>query len=48
MQMSERAVNAGWGLNGAATYDIWLYKGQGGNCHHYWMRKNVHGKRCKT
>ena len=31
MQMSTRAVNAGWGLNGAATYDIWLYKG-GGAC----------------
>jgi len=38
MQMSQRAVNAGWGLNGAATYDIWLYKG-GGACHHFWMRK---------
>jgi hypothetical protein len=38
MQMSTRAVNAGWGLNGAATYDIWLYKG-GGACHHFWMRK---------
>jgi len=37
-QMSQRAVNAGWGLNGADTYDIWLYKG-GGDCHHYWMRK---------
>ena len=37
-QMSTRAVNAGWGLNGAATYDIWLYKG-GGACHHFWMRK---------
>lgn len=36
--MSERAVNAGWGANGAATYDIWLYKG-GGDCHHFWMRK---------
>jgi hypothetical protein len=22
--MSQRAVNAGWGLNGADTYDIWL------------------------
>jgi hypothetical protein len=32
------AVNAGWGPRGAATYDIWLYKG-GGNCHHYWVRK---------
>ncbi len=37
-QMSTRAVNAGWGLNGAATYDIWLFKG-GGACHHFWMRK---------
>ena len=26
-QMSQKAVNAGWGLNGADTYDIWLYKG---------------------
>ena len=38
MQMSTRAVNAGWGPNGADTYDIWLYKG-GGSCHHFWMRK---------
>ena len=38
MQMSTRSVNAGLGLNGAATYDIWLYKG-GGACHHFWMRK---------
>ena len=38
MQMSTRAVNAGWGLSGADTYDIWLYKG-GGACHHFWMRK---------
>ena len=36
--MSQRAVNAGWGQGGAATYDIWLYKG-GGDCHHFWMRK---------
>ncbi len=36
--MNEKAVNAGWGPNGAATYDIWLYKG-GGSCHHYWLRK---------
>ena len=43
MQMGERAVNAGWGLNGADTYDIWLYKG-GGNCHHYWMRKTYMAK----
>ena len=38
MQMSKQPVNAGWGKGGAATYDIWLYKG-GGDCHHFWMRK---------
>ena len=43
MQMSQLAVNAGWGLNGAATYDIWLYKG-GGGCHHFWMRKTYMAK----
>ena len=42
-QMSQRAVNAGWGLNGADTYDIWLYKG-GGSCHHFWMRKTYMAK----
>ena len=36
--MGKHEVNKGWGLNGAANYDIWLYKG-GGNCHHFWMRK---------
>ena len=41
--MSQRAVNAGWGLNGADTYDIWLYKG-GGDCHHFWMRKTYMAK----
>ena len=50
MQMSQRAVNAGWGVKGAATYDIWLtknfhklYKG-GGACHHFWMRKTYMAK----
>ena len=43
MQMSTKAVNAGWGLNGAANYDIWLYKG-GGACHHFWMRKTYMAK----
>ena len=39
MQMSTKAVNAGWGPKGSnSTYDIWLYKG-GGSCHHFWMRK---------
>jgi len=42
-RMSNMAVNAGWGLNGADTYDIWLYKG-GGDCHHYWMRKTYRAK----
>lgn len=42
-QMSQKAVNAGWGLGGAATYDIWFYKG-GGACHHYWMRKTYMAK----
>jgi hypothetical protein len=44
--MSEMAVNAGWGPRGAATYDIWLYKG-GGNCHHYWISENLPCCRCK-
>ena len=42
-QMSQKAVNAGWGLSGADTYDIWLYKG-GGDCHHFWMRKTYRAK----
>ena len=45
-QMSTRVVNAGWGLNGANTYDIWLYKG-GGACHHFWMRKTYMAKGVK-
>ena len=43
-RMSQKAVNAGWGLNGADTYDIWLYKG-GGDCHHFWMRKTYKAKK---
>lgn len=31
-------VNAGWGPEGASTYDIWLYKG-GGSCQHFWERR---------
>ena len=42
-RMSDMAVNAGWGLNGSDTYDIWLYKG-GGDCHHFWMRKTYRAK----
>jgi hypothetical protein len=33
----DKVVNPGWGLNGANTYSIWLYKG-GGNCYHKWNR----------
>ena len=32
------AVNAGFGPNGSATYDIWFYKG-GPFCQHYWVRQ---------
>ena len=42
-QMSKKSVNAGWGKGGAATYDIWLYKG-GGSCRHFWMRKTYMAK----
>lgn len=37
LQMSNKSVNAGWGLKGANTYSIWLYKG-GGACKHKWNR----------
>ncbi len=46
MQMSKQPVNAGWGKGGAATYDIWLYKG-GGSCQHFWMRKTYMAKGVK-
>ena len=46
-RMSTMPVNPGWGLNGADTYDIWLYKG-GGDCHHFWMRKTYRAKSAKT
>ena len=36
--MGTQTVNAGWGLGGADTYSIWLYKG-GGDCHHKWRRE---------
>jgi hypothetical protein len=37
-KMSGQQVNAGFGPRGAATYDIWLYKG-GANCHHRWNKQ---------
>jgi hypothetical protein len=42
-RMSKNPVNAGWGPNGADTYDIFLYKG-GGDCHHYWTRETYRKK----
>ena len=36
--MDTQVVNAGWGLGGADTYSIWLYKG-GGGCNHRWRRE---------
>ena len=36
--MSNSIVNAGFGENGADTYDIFLYKG-GARCHHKWERR---------
>ena len=38
LQMSDKAVNAGFGEGGSDTYSIWLYKG-GARCHHKWFRK---------
>jgi hypothetical protein len=38
MAMSTQAVNAGFGVKGAANYDIWLYKG-GARCNHKWLRR---------
>ena len=43
IKMGDRPVNKGWGLKGAATYSIWLYKG-GGGCHHKWLRQTFKGK----
>lgn len=35
---SARAVNPGFGFQGASTYDIWQFKG-GPRCHHFWERR---------
>jgi hypothetical protein len=37
-RMSQSPVNAGFGPEGADTYDVFLYKG-GGACHHFWTRE---------
>jgi hypothetical protein len=44
LAMDKKAVNAGWGANGADTYSIWFYKG-GGSCQHFWMRQVYFRKR---
>jgi len=36
--MDNKAVNAGFGVNGSDTYSIWLYKG-GARCKHKWIRQ---------
>lgn len=41
--MSKNPVNQGFGKNGAATYDIFLYKG-GARCHHKWLRQTFLSK----
>jgi len=38
INMGKVPVNAGFGIDGAATYSIWLYKG-GPQCHHFWSRR---------
>jgi len=38
LRMRKQAVNQGFGIDGAATYDVWLYKG-GPNCHHTWKKE---------
>lgn len=43
MAMDNQAVNAGFGVNGASTYSIWLYKG-GARCKHKWVRRTYMSK----
>jgi len=38
INMGKKPVNAGFGIDGAPTYSIWLYKG-GPQCHHFWSRR---------
>ena len=38
IKMGDKRVNPGFGVKGAATYSIWLYKG-GARCFHKWFRK---------
>lgn len=38
LKMGENPVNPGFGIDGASTYSIWLYKG-GPNCYHRWNKQ---------
>ena len=38
INMGKKAVNPGFGIDGANTYSIWLYKG-GPQCFHFWSRR---------
>ena len=38
LKMGGQPVNAGFGIDGASTYSIWLYKG-GPNCYHRWNKR---------
>jgi len=38
IKMGSQPVNAGFGIDGASTYSVWLYKG-GANCHHRWNKR---------
>jgi len=38
ISMGGQVVNAGFGVKGADTYSIWLYKG-GARCEHKWLRR---------
>jgi len=38
IKMGSQPVNAGFGIDGASTYSIWLYKG-GANCYHRWNKR---------
>lgn len=38
VSMEQQTVNAGFGIDGANTYDIWRFKG-GAQCYHKWVRQ---------
>jgi hypothetical protein len=38
IKMGSQPVNAGFGIDGASTYSVWLYKG-GPNCYHRWNKR---------